>query len=106
MMYVCVCVRARVIRSVSVCVYAHTNTHAHDICPFLPLKQGPFHLVHTRVHVLCLNPRWRSNSRHTLTSRCLSLHTHTFVADYTAQAGTGWNPGQSAADYIMCDGVQ
>jgi len=25
--------------------------------------------------------------------------------DYTAQAGTGWNPGQSAADYIMCDGV-
>lgn len=25
--------------------------------------------------------------------------------DYTAQAGTGWNPGRSAADYIMCDGV-
>ena len=24
---------------------------------------------------------------------------------YTAQAGTGWNPGRSAADYIMCDGV-
>ena len=25
--------------------------------------------------------------------------------EYTAQAGTGWNPGRSAADYIMCDGV-
>jgi hypothetical protein len=25
--------------------------------------------------------------------------------DYTAQAGTGWNPGRSAASYIMCDGL-
>jgi hypothetical protein len=50
--------------------------------------------------------RWEESGKNAGMSRGIIVLTHVSnIAGYTAQAGTGWNPGKSAADYIMCDGV-